>query len=451
MFNLKTLENKTIGILGLGKENQALLKFLISKKIKANFVICDFREEKALKKILKELQLSPKLFSFKTQFNFNQNLDNCDILFRSPGWSLKCPGIKKAKQKKVEVSSPMNLFFSLCPSKNIIGITGTKGKGTTSSLIFTILKENYKNNDRKVFLGGNIGIAPFEFIKKIKQKDFVILELSSFQLEDLKYSPKIAIITNLYPEHLSPADPNNPNYHHSFKEYVQAKANIFKHQTKQEKLFLKPETKKIFKRELPNIFKNYPGKIIEYQASNLESNLSGEYNKENIGAGKTVTQSLKINLKTIKKAIAKFKPLEHRLELVKNNKGIKYYDNSFATTPESSILDLKSFSSPIILLAGGADKGSEYKEFAKEIKNKVKFLILFQGEGTNKLIKELEKLNFNKNKLQVVDSMKKAVKMAKKYAEKNNIVLLSTGSASFGVFKNYKERGNLFKKYVKEL
>ena len=415
---LKKFNEKKIALLGLGLDNQALLALFKSQKIKAEITIKDFRQD-------------PE--------GFNKNLYQFDILFRSPGWPILCPGIQEALKKgKTEMSSPLNLFFALCPSKNIIGVTGTKGKGTTASLIYQILKDAGK----KVWLGGNIGVSPLTFLNKIKATDYVILELSSFQLEDLKYSPRLSVITNLYKEHLAPADPNNPNFHLSYNKYWQAKLNIAKN--KENKFLVINQSLKAKAKNL-----KVPGKLIYFSASETPSNLIGDYNRQNIGAALEVAKILKINLGQAKKTIAKFGNLEHRLELIKEENGIKYYDNSFSTTPESTILDLKSFNTPIIQIAGGADKGANFKDLAKAIKSKVKFLILLPGQGTLKIQKELRLIKFSPEKMKEVSNMKEAVKTAKAKAEFDDVVLLSTGCASFGIFKNYKERGDLFKEYVR--
>jgi len=435
----KNLKDKKIAFLGLGIENQALLKFLIKKKIKCKITICDKRKN------IKNIYSFPKNLNISWQLgeNYNKNLEIFDIIFRSPGWPLFCQGIidAKKKNKKIIISSPMKLFFDICPTKNIIGVTGTKGKGTTSSLIAYILKKSGK----KVWLGGNIGIAPFLFIEKINKNDWVVLELSSFQLEDIKKNPRIAVMTNFYKEHLAPADPNNPNYHKTMNDYLDAKLNILRYQNKNDYTVINENIKfKILNLKLRN-------KIKYFTKSELKSKLIGEHNKENVAAAIEVAKIVDIKDNFIKKAVAEFKGLEHRLEFVRELNGVKYYEDSFATTPESSIIALKSFTSPIILLAGGSDKGSNFKNFAKEIKKRVKFVILIIGKATSRINKELLGINYPKNKIKLTYNMTEAVKVAYKNSLKGDIVLLSTGCASFGIFKNYKERGNLFKDEVIKL
>lgn len=428
-----------IALLGLGKDNFALLKLFDKHKAPVDITICDFRDKNKLPNLeLKNIKPNYQLGNF-----FNRDLDKFDILYRSPGWPLSCPGIKIAKEnKKTEITNALNLFFELCPSKNIIGVTGTKGKGTTATLIYKILKSHFTNK-KKIFLGGNIGVSPLSFLEQITTKDFVILELSSFQLEDLKYSPQIAVITNLFKEHLAPADPNNPNYHSSLSSYFKAKLNIAKNSSNKYLIANKDLRAKLEKEDLP-------GKIIYFNSLNLPTCLVGDYNRQNIAASVAVAKILKIKESTYKKVIANFNNLEHRLEFVAEIKGIKYYNNTFSTTPESTVLDLKSFTERIIQIAGGADKGASFTDLAKTIKTKVVLLILLPGAGSEKIKTELKKIGFPSGKLKLAKNMKEAVEISKKNALENDIVLLSTGCASFGIFKNYKERGDLFKKYVQE-
>ncbi len=432
---------KNIALLGLGKDNLALLHLLEKHKAPVIVTICDFRQKDKLPKLnLKNIKVI-----YQLEGSFNTELEKFDILYRSPGWPLNCPGIKAAQKlnKKIEVTSALNLFFDLCASKNIIGVSGTKGKGTTATLIYKILKSAYKDK-RKVFLGGNIGIAPLSFLEKIQTNDYVVLELSSFQLEDLKHSPKIAILTNLFPEHLAPADPNNPNYHSSLNTYFKAKLNIAKGNGNK---FLIANSSLKDRLEKSKLEKS----IIYFSKSELPTKLVGDYNKENIAAGVALAKLLKIKPSVYEPVVAKFGNLEHRLRLVAKKNGVKYYNNSFSTTPESSILDLKSFSGGIIQIAGGADKGASFKNLAKTILEKTSHLILLPGKGSEKIAQELEKIKFPKARLHFATSMEAAVEKAFGLAKSGDTVLLSTACASFGIFKNYKERGELFEKYVNKI
>lgn len=442
--NHKKIETEKIkiGLLGLGLDNQALLGLFDKHHAPAEITICDFRQKEQLPLIkVKNLNINYRLGT-----DFNRNLNDFSLLFRSPGWPLSCPGIQAAlKSGKTKLSSPLNLFFELSPSKNIIGVTGSKGKGTTATLIYKIIKKQLRTESKgsQVFLGGNIGVPPLSFLEKIKVDDYVVLELSSFQLEDLAFSPRWAVITNLFKEHLSPADPNNPNFHASFSKYWQAKLSIA-NKSQNKALFVHQSLANKLKKE------KLPGKIFYFQTSDLPSKLSGAYNQQNIAAAVSLAQHLKIKPKIYQQVIASFRNLEHRLEFVAEKNNVKYFDNSFATTPESTMLDLQSFSGRIIQIAGGADKGADFNPLSRIMKEKTAHLILLPGAGSEKLAAALKKSAFPVKKIDKVSDMSVAVALAKRLARPGDTVLLSTACASFGIFKNYKERGDLFKKYVRQ-
>lgn len=440
---IKQLQNKKIAFLGFGIENQALIKYLVKKKVKCEMTICDARPKEKLGGKYLELN-KENAINWQLGKNYNKHLDQFDILFRSPGWPIFCPGIQEALKVGCELSSPMKLFFNLCPTKNIIGVTGTKGKGTTSSLIYAILKKAKK----RVWLGGNIGTAPFEFLEKIKKTDWVVLELSSFQLEDLTASPRIAVITNFYKEHLAPADPHNPNYHRTLRGYLEAKLNIVRWQKRNDYAISNFKIQISNDKQIPKSkfqISKLASKLIYFKKSDLPSKLIGEHNKENIAAAVEVAKIAGVGDAVIKKAVAGFKGLEHRLEFVKEINGVKYYNDSFATTLESSITALRSFSQPIILLAGGADKGADFRQFAREIKKRVKFVVLLDGKATPRLKKDLQNAGFENKRMKSAKNISGAVSVAREKASAGDVILLSTACASFGMFKNYKERGRLFK------
>ncbi|NCN25479.1 UDP-N-acetylmuramoyl-L-alanine--D-glutamate ligase [Candidatus Falkowbacteria bacterium CG10_big_fil_rev_8_21_14_0_10_37_14] len=444
-MTIKDLHGRRLGILGLGLENYWLIKWLIAHKIHGRIIICDLRDITTLGEKFVELNKYEHI-TWQLGKEFNQNLDRYDILFRAPGWPLSCPGIAQGlkKNKKIVVTSPMKLFFDVCPTKNIIGVTGSKGKGTTSSLIFDILKTAKK----RVWLGGNIGVAPFSFIDKIKAEDFVILELSSFQLEDLHRSPKVAVLTNFTPEHLAPADPNNPNFHPSLAHYWISKFNIAKWQSARDYFVVNEKLKlKLLKWEMK--FGKLKQRVSYFGVSDLTSGLPGQHNRENVDAAEVVAKLLKIEPKTIAIAVKKFKGLPHRLELVAEKNNIKYYDDSFATTPESTIIALKSFEDPIVLLAGGADKQADFKNLAKEINKRAKFVVLLNGTATARLRKEIIANGFSAKKIKLVKSMDEAVMTARDQSERGDVILMSTACASFGMFKNYKDRGEQFVKLAR--
>ncbi len=440
-MSIRDLTNKKICLLGLGSENQAFLRFLLSKGMNGPITICDRRSREGLEGAIKEFEKRKNINWQLGEKIGKRNLEGFEVLLQSPGGPLDAPDVRRALKKGAVLSSPMELFLEWCPSRNTIGVTGSKGKGTTSSLIAAILKKG----GERVWLGGNIGVAPFGFLGKIRRGDWVVLELSSFQLENLKTSPRVAVITNFYKEHLSPADPDNPNYHKSLKAYWEAKWNVVKWQRRGDYAIinskLKDQRRKLFQ------IQELRSKTIYFTKSDLKSKLIGEHNKENIAAAVEVAKIADIKEDIIRKAVAGFEGLEHRLEFAAENKGVRYYNDTFSTTPDSTIIALRSFPSPIILLAGGADKGADFSELAREMKERVKFAVLLRGQATPRLRQALLDVGFKNFKL--AGSMPEAVAIARKEAAAGDIVLLSPACASFGMFKNYKERGKLFKEEVK--
>lgn len=429
-MKLSSLTNKKIAFIGYGLENQALLRWLKKQKLKATYAVFDAKEKP---------ERWPKNIAWQSGPHYLKNLSEFDIAFRSPGAPLFLPKIKRAQKKGVLISSAMNFFMEMAPTKNIIGVTGSKGKGTTASLITAILKAD----QRQVYLGGNIGVAPFAFFDRLTAQSWVVLELSSFQLEDFQRSPRYAVLTNLFKEHLEPADPLNPNYHKSFSGYVKAKLQIAVHS--QNQYFFAPE-------KLRTRLDKYktPGTKYYFKTCGYPSLLAGEFNKENVAAAVLVARQLKVKEVVIKKAVAHFNGLPHRLELIAQKKGVRYYDNSFSTTPESTIADLESFPGAIIML-GGADKGADFSLLAKTVQQQAQAVILFPGEASPRLRRSLISAGFPLSKIYPVNSMAAAVAQARRLAKADGVVLLSTACASFGLFKNYKERGDLFQKYVRAL
>jgi UDP-N-acetylmuramoylalanine--D-glutamate ligase len=476
------LGRKKIAILGLGIENYALLEFLLAKKINpvknkifngvnCEITICDIRSKKELGDRYKKIVETHRGASIKWNLgkNYDKNLENYDIIFRVAGYPLTplAPLLKGG----VVISSPTKLFFEICPTKNIIGVTGTNGKGTTSALIAAI----FKAAGKRVFCGGNIGVAMFSFFspapfgqskfnnfksqqnKKnklpercgVKKNDWVVLELSSFQLEDLRQSPRIAVITNLTKDHLAPANPANPNFHKSMMDYLKAKTNIFAWQEKNDFAVVNKKLN----------LKNWQfgrAKKIFYSKSNLASRLVGEHNKENIAAAVEAAKIAGIKNNIIAKAVKNFKGLEYRTEFIKKINGVEYYNDSYSVSPDSAITALKSFEKPIVLIAGGADKGADFKSLAKVIKRKTKLVILLNHLGkpkqaTPNLRREILKAGFIGKNIKSVYNMKEAVRFASEQAVAGDIILLSPACASFGMFKNYKERGRLFSEEVEKI
>ena len=349
----------------------------------------------------------------------------------------------------------------MCPGTTI-GITGSDGKTTTTSLIYQILKEQGLN----CYLGGNIGIPLFTKIKEMKPEDYVVLELSSFQLMTMKVSPQIAVITNVTPNHL--------DIHKSYDEYKEAKANIFKMQNESDLLVLNYDndiTRNFAKEAKGNvvyfsskekldngiilddgIIKDCENGLRRHIVNTKNIKLRGVHNAENICAAVAATKRF-VSPEIQAKAVSEFSGVEHRLEFVKEINGAKWYNDSIASSPTRTIAGLNSFDENIVLIAGGYDKHLDYTPIAKPIVENVGTLILL-GQTANKIYSAVTyELKFIKKDLPIykVNTLEEAVNKAKEVSKKGDVVLFSPASASFDMFKNFEERGNKFKQIVNKL
>ena len=388
--------------------------------------------------------------------NYLKNgLNGFDFVFRSPGFSLNLPQLKQAARDGATITSSTKLFFDQCPGK-IIGVTGTKGKGTTTSLIYKILKEDGKD----VFLAGNIGNPMLDLLPEIKSDSWVVLELSSFQLEDLKKSPHLSVVLFVSQEHL--------DHHTDIKDYHQAKANIVRFQQQGDlAVFNADDENSVSFAKFTKGQKYYFSRVKKTNGAYVLNNqifvfdkllgsvndlkLIGKHNQENVCAAATAGFLAKASLSAIKKAVFDFAGLEHRLEKVATIDGIDFYNDSFATNPESSIVAIQAFKKPIILIAGGSDKGSDYTELGQEIASStVKALVLI-GQMAQKIKQAVLEAGFKGEIIFEPKTMDEILDKALSKAKSGDIVLLSPACASFGMFKDYKDRGNQFKDGIKAL
>ncbi len=385
-------------------------------------------------------------------------LEGYNVIFRTPNLLPTNKKLIEARNKGAEITSQTKLFMELCPAKTI-GVTGTKGKGTTATLIHKILKAN----SEETYLGGNIGVPMISFLDKLGKDSVVVLELSSFQLMDLDKSPNIAVVLNITQDHL--------DVHADREEYIGAKKSIVKYQTDKDFAvinmdyetslsFEKITMAKIFEISIRAAVKkgcyvNKNDDIIlsteeseEKIASFSELQLRGWHNLENVCAAVAAAYLGGAGLDSIRGIVKNFQGLEHRLEFVADIGGVKYYNDSFATTPETTIAAIKVFDEPIVLIVGGSEKGSDYSEMGKAIGKKAKAVFLI-GQTASAIREKIP--NSNVRIEEGFTDMEDLVEKAATLSEPGDVVVLSPGCASFDLFKNYKERGELFKEAVGEL
>ena len=455
--NYEMLKNyvigKKIGIVGMGVSNLPILNLFYENG--AILTAYDKRtkdkiDDKTFSDIEKKCK---KLFLGE---DYLSHLSGQDILVISPGIRPDTPEILAEQEKGVVITSEVKLFFDACNCK-VIGITGSDGKTTTTTLIHEILKAGGISS----FIGGNIGTSLIGLLENAYADDIIVAELSSFQLFNLNKSPDVAVITNITPNHL--------DWHKSMDEYVDSKKNIFAHQIEDNKLIINAEN------EITNSFGNISkGDVIKF-SYNKKSNgahlrgdkiyygdtfimdksdiiLPGEHNVENYLTAISAVYGI-VDEVAIRKVAMNFKGVAHRLEFVRNIDGVKYYNDSIASTPTRTTAGLKSYKEKVILIAGGYDKKIPFDGFGKVIKEHVKSIVLV-GATSQKLKREIESAYSEyEDVLPIVmaNDFEFAVKSAAAMAREGDIVLLSPACASFDLFKNFEERGNKFKEIVNSL
>ena len=391
--------------------------------------------------------MKKKNVSFITGENYLENIEE-KYIFRSPGIMSSQKEFEEAIKKGSVLTSEMEAFFDMCNAK-IIGVTGSDGKTTTTTLISEVLKKA----GYTVHIGGNIGTPLIDRLHEIKEDDYVVVELSSFQLMSMKKSPDIAVITNIAPNHL--------DKHKDMDEYIQAKTNIFTNGAKKIILNAENEITKGFisKDTLTFSLKKKQGngayleneKIYfngEYIMDKSDILIPGIHNVDNFLAVICAISGI-CPFECVKEVAKTFGGVEHRIEFVRELDGVKYYNDSIASSPTRAIAGLNAFSQKVIMIAGGSDKNIPFDELAKEIVKHVKYLIV--TGFTQEKIKEAV-LKENKDfPVYVAADFDDAVNFANKTSENGDIVILSPACASFDRFKNFMERGNKFKELVNSL
>lgn len=443
----RDIRDKKITVIGMGVSNLPLIELLA--KNGAHVTACDKRNKNELAAEL------DRLSCYDISYSLGENyLDGIDaqVIFKTPGLRYDVEPLVRARENGAVVTSEMEVFFELCDAK-IIAVTGSDGKTTTTTLIAEMLKKQ----GYKVWVGGNIGNPLLGKIEQIEPDDMVVLELSSFQLHTMRKSPSVAVVTNLSPNHL--------DMHKDMNEYIDAKKNIFKHQKQGDRLVLNfdNEITRGFEGESVNepIFfsrMNETGKgvylrngVIYYNDEAVlktdEIKIPGVHNVENYMAAMGALWGL-VSKDTIAKLAREFGGVEHRIELVREKDGVRYYNDSIASSPTRTAAGLRSFDQKVILIAGGYDKKIPFDGLGKDIKEHVKLLILL-GKTAPKIKKAAEDADMHE--IIMCADMAEAVYAAAKNAESGDVVMLSPACASFDMFKNFAVRGECFKKLVNEL
>ncbi len=432
------LKNKKVLILGLGQypKGSGVSAALYCAKKGAEVLVSDLKGPKELGTNVAALKKYAHV-SFRLGEHRVHDIDWADIIFRNPRVRRSSPEMKRAHILGKHIESDISYFMSLCEAK-IIGITGTRGKSTTSTLVYEMLRASGK----KVWLGGNILISPLTFISKVKRQDVVVLELSSWLLEttgERGISPDIACITNVMRDHL--------NSYENMDEYAEAKAQIFRHQNEKGILILNARDAfcKKWAKEAPGLVKFFTKK----QMPGMR--YRGEHMQANIAAAIETAKAAGATNAGIKKALAQFTGLKDRQEVVAIKKGVTYINDTTASTPDGVIAAIKTFapfSKNVHLIFGGNDKELEYGVVTKYIKKYHVYVALLPGTAHEKIVKEFKKLHVVYT--DVVD-MKSAFILHKKNAEKGDVILLSPGATSFGQFAHEFERGEKFRELVKKI
>ena len=445
----QSLQNKKVTVLGIGVSNLPLIRFLAENG--AVITACDKQSKENLSEQLEALRSYD--ITYRLGADYMENLGG-ELIFKTPGMRYDLPQLNRARENGSLVTSEMEVFFDLCPCK-IIAVTGSDGKTTTTTLISEILKRA----GHRVWVGGNIGKPLIGELDEITEQDIAVLELSSFQLHTMRASANVALITNLAPNHL--------DWHTDMQEYLDAKKNIFLYQSASDMLVLNMDnaTTAALEREAK-------GKICWFSANGDTQNgtclkdgiiylngeaylkasdilIPGAHNVENYMAAIAATQQL-ASKEDVEYVATHFGGVEHRIEFVRELDGVKYYNDSIASSPSRSKAGLRSFAQKVILIAGGYDKNLDYAEFGEEVKAHVKTLVLV-GATSDKIEQACHAAGMEKENIVRCTEFAQAVYAARDAAQNGDVVLLSPASASFDLFKNFMERGKVFKDIVNGL
>lgn len=462
------IKDKKVSFIGVGVSHNDLIRLFLKKGISVS--ICDAKtlgDETVAEKDKFSSSLYDEFSRMGAEFYLGKDemmkgVLSSDVTFRTPGMYFNSENIKLAREKGVIVTSETELFFELCPCK-IYAITGSDGKSTTTTLV----KEFFERDGRKVFFGGNIGKPLLSRIEEITENDVAVVELSSFQLISMRESPYAAAITNITPNHL--------NVHGTMEEYIQAKCNILNHQSAFSKAVLNYDNENT--RALAPLVRGrlsyFSRQIVPERGSFLSGDgwlcyneqgcvtkilhkddirIPGIHNVENFLTAIALTWK-DVSLESIASTAKEFGGVEHRIEFVRELDGVRYYNDSIASSPTRVMAGLNSFDRKLIVIMGGSDKGISFAPMAPLILEKVKLLIVM-GETANAIRAAVEECDgFSESDIKIVNvkDMNEAVMTAKENASSGDIVSLSPACASFDMYRMFEDRGNHFKKLVNEL
>ena len=443
------LKGKKIAVFGLGVSNRPLVRLLL--EFHCDVVGCDRTPREKIDQEVLDLEAAGCKLSLGDTY-----LDNlqADLVFRTPGMHPGNPALEDLRAKGAEVTSEMEVFFEVCPCK-ILAVTGSDGKTTTTTLISEMLKAA----GYTVWLGGNIGTPLLPRVREMKESDFAVVELSSFQLMDMRRSPAIAVVTNLAPNHL--------DVHKDMDEYVEAKKTIFRFQGEKDTLILNADnaitdsftgngkTLRFSRRGKTDGAWVENGTIFRSGVAVLETKdilIPGVHNIENYMAAILAVENL-VDDETIRHVAKTFGGVEHRIELVRIKDGVRFYNDSIASSPSRTIAGLRSFEEKVILIAGGYDKHIPYDVMGPEVCKHVKKLFLGGATGPQIRAAVENAAEYVPGCPEIIDceNFEAAVRAAAAAAEEGDIVLMSPASAAFDQFKNFMVRGEFYKKIVREL
>ncbi len=454
----ETMKQKKIAFIGVGVTNTDIIRLFLKKGI--GVTLLDRKSPEQLGEIYRELK--EKGVSFRLGDKYLDSLSDFDVVFRSPGMYFNNPKLVEARDAGVAVTTEMEIFFELCPCK-IYAVTGSDGKTTTTSVITEFLKAEGKT----VHKGGNIGRALLPLIEEIKDTDIAVVELSSFQLLSMRQSPDVAVITNIAPNHL--------DVHGTMDEYISAKVNLIAHQNAFSKTVLNLDNK--LTNDLSPMVR---GKLVKFSRNSVPERgaflredgmlcyiergevtpvvhkdrirIPGMHNVENYLTAISAVWG-EVSVDTIVNVAENFGGVEHRIEFVRELDGVKWYNDSIATSPTRVLAGLNSFDQQLIVIMGGYDKKIPFEPMAETVCEKVKVMILM-GVTAPKIEAAVTSCSAYSEDHPVIlhaDSMEDAVAKAQATAEKGDIVTLSPACASFDLYPNFEARGIHYKTLVKEL